>query len=314
MGLLPWSFGFLLLITILAWSFQGRMAEETMVTGTIVGVVRREAYELTDKIAKKSKAAYNRICEKNGETPQDDDDDDEEEEEQKPVRRVRGRKAHHRLTSKLHISSLFTPTPGPQKDTQEKIFRNLLRELYGSQPLFTPQGNDDPYVQQLFDEVRAKAVEWGPKFPVHKAAALANIELEGSGKDQKQFVLFLILKGGEGEIFRGSKCTVLPLLRYISALNKDVCMTPYLAPIPLLLALFQNKEVVERVLEFRKYARVRMEKDDEQSMGIALDDKKEDIIDILSEEFKTQFEPLLPPGIDAQYIDFHVSRTRANDY
>ncbi len=311
MGLLPWSFGFLLIITILSWSCIGRMAEETIVTNTIIEVVQRQASELTEKISKKSAAAYRAICEKNGTASQDDED--EEEEEEKPAKKQRWKKGRRRLTSKLHVSALFSGEDSAQKPTQEKIFHNLLKVLYGSQALFTPQGNDDAYVQQLFDELRTKALELEPKFRISKAAFLANIELSGPKKDEKQFILFLILKGGKGEIFRGSPCLVHPLLNYIQATSKEVCISPYLAEIPLLMAIFENGDVVENIVEFRKNAYKRIQNEKEPAGGDPTE-KKEDILEILSAEFKMQFEPLLPSGIDPQYIDFQVSSTKAKNF
>jgi hypothetical protein len=312
MGLLPWSFGFMLIMSILTWSAVGRMSEETLVTASIVTSVERQATELTEKISSKSASTYREYCEKEGKTLADDGEEEEgESEEQDRVKRPRSQKAKHRLTTKLHIQALFTSDDTGQKATQEKIFRNLLKELYSTQPLFTPQGNNDPYVQQLFDEVRQKAIDVSLKMPMHNAATLANIELSGHRKEEKQFILFLILKGGEGELFRGSRCYVHSLLPYVSMNKKDYCMSVYLAPLPLLMALFENVEVVKKVIESRNamYAKIRKEKENPTTTVSPSDDKK-DLLETLSLEFKTLFEASLPSGIDPQYIDFKVSGTQ----
>jgi hypothetical protein len=314
MGLLPWSFGFLLIISVLTWSAVGRMSEETLVARSIVGSVQRQAEELTKKIGAKSSAAYKLYCEKNGKKAPDIDEEDEEEGDLEDKKIPRFQKARHRLTSKLHVPALFSNEDAGQKETQEKIFRSLLRELYADQHLFIAQGSNDAHVQQLFDEVRAKAIEWGPKLPMNNASNLANIELSGQKKEERQFIFFLILKGGDGEFFRGNRCHVQPLLSYISMNKKEFCMNVYLAPVPLLTALFESKDVAAKIAEYRKtvFEKIRKEKDSDSALDG--DKEKKPLLDILSEEFKSQFESSIPSGIDPQYIDFHVSGTKPKDY
>ncbi len=314
MGLLPWSFGFLLIISILSWSSVGRMVEETLVAKNIVVSVTKQAEEITKKISQESATVYRQYCETKGKQWSDDgefEEDDEEEEPQRPrTRRSRPSRYRKRLTSKFHIAALFNNEDVAQKPTQEKIFRNLLKQLYDSQPLFTPTGSNDAHVQQLFEEVRLKTQELSPKMPMKKASYLANIECTGANKAEKQFILFLILKGGEGEVFRGARCHVRSLLSYISMAKKETCLSVYLAPVPLLLAVFENTDIVEKILETREviYKKIHEER---KRVG-ALPEKSEarDIIDVLSDEFKNQFEPCLPQGIDPQYLDFRVSSTR----
>jgi hypothetical protein len=285
------------------------MAEETIVSTTVINLVQNQAADLAHTISTKAALAYDGYLEKNGEPPQCDDIDDNEDDDEKPNKRTRSRTHRHRLTSKLHISALFVSEDVAQKPTQEKIFRNLLTILYGSQPILSPHPDNGASVQQLFDEVRAKAIEWGPKFPVRKATSIANIELSGPQKDAKQFALFLLLRGGRGEVFRGAPCVIPPLLSFINANQKDVCLSPFLAPMPLLLALFEKPDVVERVLEFRKKAKERFANEQKTPEGLSPNAQQEDLAETLSAEFKAEFEPLLPTGIDPQYIDFHVSRS-----
>lgn len=317
MGLLPWSFGFLLIISILSWSAVGRMSEETLVTRSIIATVTEQADESAEAISKKSTAAYNLYCEKKGKKPIEDENEDEEEEEERqrrPVRRSRNQKHRRRLTSKLHIPALFGNEDTAQKNTQEKIFRNLIKTLYAEQPLFTPQGSNDAHLQQLFEEVRLKALEWGPKLPMSKAAYLANIELSGYKKEEKQFILFLILKGGEGEFFEGARCHVRPLLPYISMAKKDCCISVYLASVPLLMAIFENSDVVEKIVDYRKTIGKKIRDEQERAGSLVGSKEQRDILDILSDDFKNQFEACLPQGIEAQYIDFRVSGTTPKDF
>jgi hypothetical protein len=317
MGLLPWSFGFLLIISILSWSAIGRMSEETLVTQSIITSVHQQAAELTKKIASKSAAAYRQYCEKNGKSAPDCDEEEEEEDGEPNrdfVKRLRTPRSKRPLTSKLHLRSLFSNEDQGQKDTQEKIFRNLLRVLYASQPLFSQTGTDDAQLQQLFEEVRLKAIEVGPKFPMTNASFLANLELTGYKKESKQFLLFLLLKGGKGEFFRGRRCYVRPLLSYISMNKKECCMGIYLAPVPLLLALFEKEDIVEKIVEYRTALHKKILKEKENNSTLDGEKETKDIIEKFSEEFKSQFESSIPPGIDVQYIDFRVSTTAPKNF
>lgn len=311
MGLLPWSFGFMLILSILSWSAIGRMSEETLTTSSIITSISRQAIALTEKISNKSKAAYNALCVKEGRTGVDVEEDEEEGEIQEADRvpRYRGGSGGRR-TSKLHIGSLFSEEETPQKATQEKLFRNLLNRLYSNQPLFIPQGNNGPHVQQLFDEVRQKAIDISTKMPMHNAANLANIELAAPRKEEKQFILFLILKGGEGELFRGRRCYIESLLSYISMNKKEYCMSVYLAPLPLLQALFENDDVVAQVIETRVTMWNKLENEKNNPTPLDPTKEKKDLVEILSDEFKTQFEASLPSWVDPKIIDFKVSGTK----
>jgi hypothetical protein len=315
MGILPWSFGFLLIMSVLSWALIGRMSEETLVTQSLLTVVNNQAKTLTDTISEKSVAAYKTVCERRG-IDRDDDEDEENEEEGETTlnRRLRDRKKRRRLTSKLHVLALFTNEDQAQKPTQEFLFRNLLKTLYGSVPICTPHGDNDPYVQQIFDEVRAKALELGPKFPMHKAQYLGNIELGGPHKNANQFSLFLILRGGKGEVFPSAPCTVHSLLDYISMNRRETCVNVYLAPAPLLLAIFGNADLVAQICQRRREICKKANEEDKKAIAPLPGEKHEDILDILSDEFKAQFESYLPSDIDPQYVEFRVSRTTPKDF
>ena len=314
MGILPWSCGFLLIMTVLSWAFFGRMTEETLVTRSLLNVLNNQAELLTGTISAKSETAYREECKRRGITLGDEDEEVEEEGETAPIAKNKNRKAKHRLTSKLHVRSLFSNEDQAQKTTQEYIFRNLLKTLYGSVPLCTPRGDNDPYVQQIFDEVRAKALELGAKLPMHKAQYLANIELSGPYKSANQFALFLILKGGKGEVFPRSPCTVHSLLDYINMNQRETCINIYLAPAPLLKALFGDDDVVVQICQRRQELHRRAIKDEDSLISPIQGAKESDILDVLSEEFKAQFASCLPSEIDPQFVEFRVSRTKPKDF
>lgn len=314
MGILPWSFGFLLIMSVLSWALIGRMSEETLVTQSLLKVVNGQAQSLTNTISEKSLAAYKAICERRGIDCDDDEDEDEEEGETVQNRRFRPRQKRRRLTSKLHILALFSNEDQAQKPTQEYLFRNLLKILYGSVPICTSRGDNDPYVQQIFDEVRTKALELGPKFAMHKAQYLANIELSGPHKNANQFSLFLMLRGGKGEVFPGAPCIIHSLLNYISMNRRETCVNVYLAPAPLLLAIFGNADLVAQICQRRQEMCKKANEEDKKAIAPLPGEKQEDILDMLSDEFKAQFESYLPSEIDPRYIEFRVSRTTPKDF
>lgn len=314
MGILPWSFGFLLIMSVLSWALVGRMSEETLVTQSLLRVINNQAQILTNAISEKSTAAYKAVCDRRGIDCDSDEDDTEEEGETDKSRRFRAGKKRRRLTSKLHVLSLFSNEDQAQKQTQEYLFRNLLKTLYGSVPICTSRGDNDPYVQQIFEEVRVKALELGPKFPMHKAQYLANIELSGPHKNANQFSLFLMLRGGKGEVFSGAPCTVHSLLDYISMNRRETCVNVYLAPAPILLAIFGNADLVAQICQRRQEICKKANDEDKKAIAPLPGEKQEDVLDILSDEFKAQFESYLPSEIDPQYIEFRVSRTTPKDF
>ena len=313
MGILPWSFGFVLIMTVLSWAMFGRLSEETLVTRSLLSVLHNQAAAITDTVSARSVEVYNNECRSRGikYTEEEREDDDEE-----PAagQRLRSRRSKHRLTSKLHIRSLFSNEDAAQKPTQEYIFRNLLKTLYGSVPLCSPKGDNDPYVQQIFDEARAKVIELGPKLPMVRAQHLANIELSGPNKTFNQFALFLMLRGGKGEVFAGAPCVVHPLLSYVNMSHRETCVNVYLAPAPLLKALFDDDDVVDQICQCRKEIYKKASQEQSTAIDPPSEEKGKDAVDALSNEFKARFESYIPSGVDPQFVEFRVSRTRPKDF
>ena len=308
MGILPWSLGFLLIMTVLSWALFGRVAEETLVTQSLLRVLNSQAATISEAISAKSETAYKEECRRRGIAC--DEDEEDEQEEEPAHHKIRSRRNGHRLTSKLHVRSLFSNDDPAQKPTQEYIFRNLLKVLYGSVPLCIPRGDNDPYVQQIFDEVRNKAIELGPKLPMHKAQYLANIELGAPNSSASQFALFLILKGGKGEVFPGAPCVVHSLLDYLNMSRRETCVNVYLAPAPLLKALFENDDVVAQICQQRQEIYRKTHKKESPALAA----KDNDLLNALSDEFKAQFGSSLPREVDPQFIEFRVSRTKPRDF
>ena len=273
MGFLPWSFGFAIILAILGWLQFRSTLDQVIVLHAAFATCEERAQEQAYFIEHDALRAYSAHCPEEEAPPAEDD-----EESKRPPR----------LSRLVHIGSLFSNASNAQKETQEKIFKNLLRILYGDRPL--PGGGD---IEHLFELVRARALEWEQKFPIKKARYLANIELEKEDSPFQQ-ALFRVLKGG------GLTPTdyVDSLLVYISTTNRSQCANVYLAPRPVLLALFEQDEIVDDIMEYRNelYRTIRKDKAADRNT--------------MEAEFRQRFASNLPHEINPEFIDFHVSSTR----
>jgi hypothetical protein len=271
MGFLPWSFGFAIIVSILGWLQFRSMFDQTVVLQAAFESCETRSYDMMHDIEQNAYSTYAEHVPDSEEPPAEDD-----EEHKRPPR----------LSRLVHIGALFSATSNAQKETQEKIFRNLLQVLYGTQSL--PDGQD---AEQIFEHVRTQALAMEQKFPIKKARYLANIELE---EGDLQHSLYRILKGG------GTSPTDYAdsLLSYISTTQKNYCANAYLAPRPVLLALFEQEDIVADIMEYRQelYRTLRKDK---------LADKN-----AMEQEFRQRFASKLPREINAEFIDFHVSKTR----
>lgn len=133
--------------------------------------------------------------------------------------------------------------------------------------------------------------------PFVKVTDLALISLrdDPSIPNFKHNVYYHILRGGRGEFINGHLCRLVALGKYI---NLNTCpaeiLNVYLAPRPLLQALFQNESIVNEVISYRA------------GLWHTLRDKK--CIDkrILEEQFRQKFLPYIPASIEAKYIGFRI--------
>ena len=281
MGLLPWSFGFLFVFSLLLWT-QLKTITETSILQTIaltsmdaaadrVGVI----IEQHARPAPKERTYHHRT------SPQEHDG---------------------LRTTKLHVPGLFE---GKGDDTQKKIFSRLILVLYGNQPIFS-QGDNSAAVLDLFDKVCKKGEETGQHITFSKIEDLALISLreDPSIPNFEHSAYYHMLRGGRGELLNGFKCKLEGLQYYISLRpHNDYIMSVYLAPKNLLLALFgpEKEDVVTELLAYRQeiWKQLRQEKGKNK--------------DELQKEFKEKYSTQLPPDIDAQKIDFDISTTQPHD-
>jgi len=265
MGLIPWVFGFTLLFSLVGWMQFRSLVDHTVVQQAVLTVLEEQSQAYTDKVTADAIHNYATLC------PQASEYEENRQH------------SSQRLTRKLHLPTLFSSKEGHQKEVEERVFYRLLELLY-------------PTMQEraaVFELVREKAIEWEEHFPIKKARYLANIELS-EAKDQD--ILFRILKGGAHD-----SISLDSLLPYISTTARTQLVSVYLAPQVLLLALFDDEEVVSDILSFRKdlYHRLRKDKDLQKNE--------------LEDEFRERFVRSLPSEIDPSFIDFRVSRSFPKD-
>jgi hypothetical protein len=199
-------------------------------------------------------------------------------------------------SEKLNLSGFFQERDSAKKDSQKIIFHNLLRILYGNQPLFSVGDNSDDVVN-LFKEVEQRAEEISKKMFFVKVTDLTLISLRDDPDIQnlKQSVYSHILKGGRGEFIFGHRCRLESLGKYINLNNSaEGILNVYFAPKTLLLALFQQESIANEVIQYRS-----------ELWNMLREEKKLDK-KVLEEKFRQKFVSSIPSSIDAKFIDFRI--------
>lgn len=287
MGLLPWSFGFLLVFSLLLWSQLKTMTETLLEHQLVLNSVELFGNDIGEKIEE------NISNSKGGGSSGNNKSND-----------PKGKK---HLSSKLNVRQLFDADNG-KKDDVKKIFFRLVSILYGSQPIFV-EGNNTARVVDLFEKVLEKHEEMKNKgYTFHKCTDLSRIDLRDDPGEMNinHKAFYHMLVGGSGTI-RGDEICRLEGLRYYIDLkrqqNGNTILSVYLAPKKLLLALFgEGKEdVVNELLEYRKELVKQIRTSDSSDFSQ------------IENEFKQKYEGSLPSDIDKNLIDFGVSTSRPLD-
>ena len=289
MGLLPWSFGFLLIFSLVLWT-QLKTVTESSILNTITFYSMNAAGDrLGDTIEE-----YARQSQKEG--------------KESLPQNVEHHRNHNRgrRTSKLVINDLFRSS-SLFSEVEKKIFFRLVEILYGNQPIFE-HGNNNEQVLALFEKVCKKGEELQNKqFVFRKKEDLALISLRDDPLIQNfdHSVYYHMLRGGRGEILRGSPCILEGLQYYVTFQpgTKGKILSVYLAPKKLLLALFgqEKEDVVQEILLFRQELWKEYKKETGKNA------------EALAAEFKQKIEPNLPGDVPSSCIDFEVSGTQPQD-
>lgn len=231
---------------------------------------------------------------------------------------------------RLSLAALFDKTKkdsSVQSQQMGALLKTLMQTLYGNQPFFKKLEQERP---QFMDELIQAMVEAADMLPkekkLKKASDLANLKLADETLDT---LLYKILRGGPYlDVLENSEVKKEPPLieeekndlgdsdgttseefespkGYFSLLD-FVTLEPsskvrvFLAPREVLTAIFQNPEVVDRIMAERRdlYRQARRGTD----------------VNTLKEAFKNQFDNLRNPAVDSTLLDYSVSKTDPKKY
>lgn len=240
--------------------------------------------------------------------------EDEEDEEEAPIEppdepedvTPKKKNSSPKCTPYLHIGDLFTgDNPSLTEDKSKAAFallKNLMGEMYGGQDFYeeakeTSQDFEEQFLTNLFEKTKEDQInkQW-----VSKVGHLGAVELD----DQlHSYIRYKMFTGNKSRLIEGSENDpgYFPLVEFTSMKKHKTLMSIWLAPKPLLMALFQNPEVVQELIEFRREIYSEIRKDKSASTKQAKE-----------QELRLRFGPYIR-DIDTQYIDFQVSSTYPKD-
>ncbi len=303
-------FSLLIIASIMTWSYTARSMDLIWNKQLILFTKRVQKQIFEDIQNEEALQNYTRRLPLQQEIDKNQDEKKENTKKERFITRIdsmQKEKRNQKACSKyLHIASLFDLSV-TSDDTVSKAAFFLLKRLSAvlfAQQLFYQQMTTGPGFEGIDPETLLRSiVELGRKmketkkpFKIQYPDDLANLSMSNHNE---QYLLYKFLRGGgAGEV--DAEGSYESLLKYIRFDKRNTILNVYLAPIPLLLALFNDVDVVERVCEYRhelykKYNRER--------------EKKEE----LQREFQSQFSSLLPQEIDPSTIDFNISLTQPGD-
>lgn len=284
MGLLAWTFSCLLLLALLSWEFFASSASHHLVNEYIASHITQEAdLWMNQLVIDDMKIFYDK-----SETPIPP-----------PTRRkASSHDPRHKLSSKLHISpATFQSLPtqigiSAPSSPHERILFSLLSQHYPGIGLFQDK-KDSETLARLLDTLAESFTRYTGKCSYKDAKILANFEL---GDQSMQEPFWQMLRGQKetGETWSS-------LLSLISFQQSKTITSLWLAPEPILRAIFEDKEEkIEEFMETRRslYTKLRRAKKGEVDPRASVE-----------ADFRTMCEEMLPSWLPANLVDMGVSTT-----
>jgi len=267
MGLLPWSLGLLCILSLLCFSQFSTLAEEILLTRTTVETLHESTIESLKRISSRANNFF----------------------------RKKGDDGKHAFSRRLHLPALLRQG-GADEETKE-IFFKLLDFLYGNLPLFSAKKRSQTELRALFEEALNILQKAPPEISSpEKLNGILNIELDEPLKSQKEHILRKIINGHKGELHPGRCCSIEPLFKYFSTkqcLNGPTMVILAHVQPELLLFLFKDRSTVKRVIARR------------EEISAELRNKNTDS-NLLQEQFKQEFEPLIPTWLPQKSVNFSI--------
>lgn len=256
---------------------------------------------IASKVDSTTQADTNALIER-----QEEDEDDEaaielpDEFDEEPAKNPKAEKC----TSVLHIGELFSDEPLDIHSGKGKacftLLKNLITELYSGQRFFEEAKQLDPDFEQRFlENLYERAAEENENRSLTRVKDLATLDLHDN---VQMYARCKIFNGNKSRFTKDSleHSGYYPILEFTTMAKKSKLMSLWLAPKPLLMALFQNEDVVQEVLETRREIYNDLRKD-----------KNTSSVQAKEQDLRLRFATYIPETVD--YIDFKVSRTRPPD-
>lgn len=251
---------------------------------------------------KKADAAFSQETE-DAETFEATTSDHERPLHEKPSNESQG--SNGRRTSFLHVGALFVEDDPNIVDGAGKaaliLLQNYMRELYKDQPFYKEAKERYPDLEEIIikkwieetGELRTTQKEKGR---LDKAKELSTLNL---GDNQLMYVRYKMFTGANPRKKTKTDMGYYALSECISVKKSKQLLSLWLAPRALLSALFQNDEVVQELLSWRKetYAEIASR-------------KSQELLETKSGECKSKFAASIPASIPKELIDFQVSNNR----
>ena len=282
MALLMTTFGFLFIFFLYSTTQFSRLLEFSLTNEVYAEVYDEGEERIRKAVVTRANTNYYAAAKSYDEELEPPEDDGVESAPQ--------RQSTPRLSRKLHLPQLLSQQPAqPHDKTYEAsllLLQHLIRTLYDDAPFFKDAKVKHPKLEEeLIHKVLLQVHEHKMKLAEH----IANIDLKD---EDLQVVLFKILAGSK----RGDEEGGYPsLLQFISFQSKPQAVAVYLAPREILLALFQDEQVVSDILTERNILHSMVKKEN---------------MSALEEQFKARFASKLPSYIEPNMVSFRVTKTK----
>lgn len=189
-------------------------------------------------------------------------------------------------------------------NTQRILLKRLIYQTYENQPLFQEmQKSSQDIIEYLLDKISSAAVQPENKNKIERLKNLSNIDL---GNEKLQILFATILHGSQNSTAALMKCesnnkntppviSYPPLENFVEVESAQKPIRVYLASPQILLAIFDDMNLVEEIIAERARINREFKKNSKAN---------------LTEQFRQSFQPRLPADLDANYFNFDVTSTQ----